>query len=88
MPVGAQQVSDNTTINIRAPEFFESLGPLLANTHTKTLRNYVFWRIAVDSSNFLTEGVRLRKIKFEQSFKGGMDYGERWTECVKATIAR
>lgn len=68
----------------RPPIYLERLNELLNKTSNKTIANYFMWRTVYFASEFLTDELRYKRLKFEMaiSLKRRVP---RWIECVGHT---
>lgn len=49
MPTGVEITEDEIVINAE-PQFFKQLGNLLNSTSKRTIANYLFWRVILETS--------------------------------------
>lgn len=78
-------VTENETIVVSVPSFFEDLGKLLEQTPKRTISNYLMWRITAFSSFFLTQNLRDRQLIYSTAISGKQEQEPRWKECIDIT---
>lgn len=81
------------------PNYFERLGDILNSTPTRTIANYLMWRVVLTTSEMLTYELREIQIRFSMRNFGGFGISkdfrhfkfsfageqERWKQCIKLT---
>jgi neprilysin len=82
------QIKDDEVINVSIKSFFKDLGQILENTPKRTMANYAMWRITQDSTYFLSENFRKRRLKYSTDVYGMHDKNLRWRECVGITTSK
>lgn len=63
-------------------EFFKQFDALLKVTPKRAIANYVMWRVAAESTNFLTDALRKRQLKYAATLIGQQVEEPRWKECT------
>lgn len=76
------QVQVDDDVVVRDLNFFLQLGDLLDSTSKKTLANYVLWRMAEASVEFLPMVFKQRWQQFNEQTSGATSEAPRWMECV------
>lgn len=82
------QIDENEVIVVSVPSYFDSLGKLLAETSSRTIANYMMWRVTAFSSFFLTEELRKRQLQYSTAVSGKQEQEPRWKECIDITSGR
>ena len=75
-------MNDNETVVVYDIPFFEKLDELLKVTPKRAIANYVMWRIAAASTNYLTDGLRKRQLDYAKTLIGQQSEEPRWKECI------
>lgn len=75
-------VYENETIIVLAPPFFNKLGNLLTTTTSRTIANYLMWRLTDSISDYLSDDIRKLELKFSTVATGKKEYQSRWKECM------
>lgn len=86
LPAESQLLSSDTVI-VAALPFFEKLGDLLARTPKRVLANYVMWRQAVSSVNYLPTEFLDRQQEYVRLTTGRATQDPRWLQCVETTLS-
>lgn len=86
------QLTENETIIVASPRYFEQLADIFAVTEKRTIANYFMWRSMMVAANFLTDQVRMRKIFYLSSISSGEGQPgqggtSQWKECTSYTAA-
>lgn len=55
---------------------------------SRTIANYMMWRVTAFSSFFLTEELRKRQLVYATAISGKQEQEPRWKECVDMTSGR
>lgn len=76
------KVSENEVIIVYDVEFFEKFDALLKTTPKRAMANYVMWRVAAESTNYLTDALRKRQLKYASVIIGQQSEEPRWKECI------
>lgn len=84
----ALQIDENEVIVVSVPAYFDSLGPLLEKTPSRTIANYMMWRVTAFSSFFLTDELRKRQLIYSTAVSGKQEQEPRWKECIDITSGR
>lgn len=84
----ALQIDEDEVIVVSVPAYFESLGPLLEKTPSRTIANYMMWRVTAFSSFFLTDELRKRQLIYSTAVSGKQEQEPRWKECIDITSGR
>lgn len=71
-------VYENETIIVLAPPFFDKLGNLLATTTSRTIANYLMWRLTDSVSDYLSDNFRKLELKFSTVATGKKELTSRW----------
>ena len=79
----SSQITEDEIIVVVDTNFFYELEAVLKKTSKRTLANYVMWRVAADSTKFLTDELIKRWLKYETVLRGQNKEEPRWRECVK-----
>lgn len=80
------QITEDEVIVVADVKFFDELEAVLKRTSKKTLANYVMWRVAADSTIFLTEQLKKRKLEYKSVLTGQKIEISRWRECFMHMI--
>lgn len=75
-------MTEDETIIVYDIEFFEKLDSLLRATPKRAVANYVMWRVAAESTNFLTDKLRKRQLEYAGAIIGQQTEEPRWKECI------
>lgn len=75
-------VNENETIIVLAPPFFQKLGDLLNTTTTRTIANYLMWRLTDSVSDYLNDDLRKLELNFTTVATGKKENPPRWKECM------
>lgn len=84
LPPSIQITSDEVIVN-SVPSFIKGLEQLLATTPKRVLGNYLGWRAASASVNYLTEELRKRQLEYGTVLSGKTERESRWKECIDIT---
>lgn len=76
------QVAEDETIIVYDIEFFKQFDALLKVTTKRAIANYVMWRVAAESTNFLTDALRKRQLDYAAALIGQQVEEPRWKECT------
>lgn len=80
------QLQSNDIIVVGAKSFFSELGSLLDRTPKRTLANYVMWRQAVGSVNYLPNEFKQLQQEYNRVTTGRTVENPRWLECVDRAL--
>lgn len=80
------QLQSNDIIVVGAKSFFTELGSLLDRTPKRTLANYVMWRQAVGSVNYLPNAFKQLQQEYNRVTTGRTVENPRWLECVDRAL--
>lgn len=75
-------MTEDETIIVYDIEFFAQLDSLLRATPKRAIANYVMWRVAAESTNFLTDKLRKRQLEYAGAIIGQQTEEPRWKECI------
>ncbi|XP_055336820.1 membrane metallo-endopeptidase-like 1 [Paramacrobiotus metropolitanus] len=78
-----RSVSPNESLVVYAKDYFVRLGQLLDKTPTRTLANYLIWRIVQNRASNLDERFRSRRRVFSNLLLGNTKESPRWRVCVQ-----
>ncbi|CAO1400693.1 unnamed protein product [Diamesa hyperborea] len=67
-------------------DFLERFGQLIEITPKRTIANYLFWRIADLSVDYLSRNIRLIKLKFYEILSGTKSLDQGWKKCVTESV--
>ncbi|XP_076754338.1 M13 family metallopeptidase neprilysin 2 isoform X2 [Xylocopa sonorina] len=76
------EVDENEVVIVSVPSYIENLEKLLAATPNRVQANYVMWRAAASSVNYLTEEIRKRQLQYSTALSGKTEREPRWKECI------
>lgn len=62
--------------------FFNQLGDLLKSTPKRTIANYIMWRVASASTDYLTQQLRKRQLDYYGVLNGQQTEKPRWKDCL------
>ena len=79
-------VNENEEILYLGADYFQKFSELMAKTSNRTIANYLFWRIADYSVDFLSKPIRLVKLKFHQELLGTKTLNEGWKTCITGAV--
>ncbi|CRL07419.1 CLUMA_CG020392, isoform A [Clunio marinus] len=82
------QVMDDEVIVVYDIEFFEQLGKLLEETPKRAIANYIMWRVAAESTNYLTDKLRKRQLAYAGALIGQQTEEPRWRECINLVTSK
>lgn len=80
------QLSATDIVVVGDLNFFEKLGDLLKNTPKRVIANYIVWRHAMESVDYLSEPFRKLKFQFSKAVSGKESPEPRWIECVEEVL--
>ncbi|CRK97828.1 CLUMA_CG011204, isoform A [Clunio marinus] len=86
MPEDTQLTSDDTVI-VSVLSFFEDLRDIILTTPKRTIANYIMWRQAFSSVNYLPSTFRARQQEYNRLTTGSVTQKSRWLECVDTTLS-
>lgn len=75
-------ITDTEEILYHGVDYLSKFGDLIEVTPKRTVANYLFWRIADLSVNYLSRNVRIVKQKFHQKLSGAINLDQGWKKCV------
>ncbi|XP_031634008.1 neprilysin-2-like isoform X2 [Contarinia nasturtii] len=78
-------VEENEIIVILVPSYFEKLSQLLQDAPKRQIANYMMWRVTADSTVYLTNELRNRKLLYDKVVSGVQEQTARWKECTDIT---
>ncbi|CAO1430048.1 unnamed protein product [Diamesa tonsa] len=67
-------------------DYLTEFGDLIKVTPKKTVANYLYWRIADLSVNFLSKKLQVVKLKFHEELSGNRNLDEGWKKCVTEAV--
>lgn len=76
------QLTEDETIIVYDVRFFDQLGDLLKVTQKRTIANYIMWRVASASTDYLTKELRDRQLEYYTVLNGQQTEKPRWKECL------
>ena len=77
------KIKEDEIVIISDKNFYDKLGTIIASTNKKTLFNYIGWRVAKDSLNYLTPEARKVSQKFDKLMTGVKANKPRWKACLE-----
>jgi neprilysin len=80
-----KQIDSNQTIGFGPKPFFDNLGGLLAKTPKRVLANYVIWRHALESVDFLPNSFRNLQQAYREATTGRTREVSRLRQCFDLT---
>lgn len=78
----ASRVTKDEVIIVFDEPFFEQLGDLLQVTPKRTIANFIMWRVAAASTDYLTNQLRKRQLEYYSVLNGQQTEKPRWKECL------
>lgn len=75
-------IPDNAYMIIKNPPFIANISKLIESTSTRTIANYVGWRVILESTSILSEKWALMGRKVWKQLDGRHKLRNRWTYCV------
>ena len=78
-------IDDNEVIRVNVPTFFEEFEKLMKETPKRVQANYLLWRGANEDTDYVTDEIRNRKMKFTTAVYGQAERSARWNECLDLT---
>lgn len=75
-------VNENETVIFNSLTFFNHFERLLANTSSRTIANYLFWRLTEYSAYYLNSDIRKRQLAYNTVTIGKKELSARWKECI------
>ena len=79
-------IDDTEEVLYLGVDYLAKFGELIESTPKRTVANYLFWRIADLSVNFLSKNLRVIKLKFYQELSGIRNLEEEWKTCVTSVL--
>lgn len=86
MPEVSQVTEDEVIIVYDLP-FFEQVDALFKATPKRAIANYLMWRVAADSTNYLTDKLKKRQLEYASVIIGQQSEEPRWKECIDLVTA-
>jgi neprilysin len=83
-----KQIDSDKTIGCGPLSFFDNLGGLLAKTPKRVLANYVMWRHALESVDFLPNSFRNLQKTCTEAITGRIDEVPRLWQCFTVTYSK
>ncbi|CAO1400673.1 unnamed protein product [Diamesa hyperborea] len=80
------EIDDNEEVLYLGTDFLEKFGQLIEVTPKRTIANYLFWRIADLSVNYLSRNIRLIKLKFSEILSGTKSLDQGWKKCITESV--
>lgn len=81
-------VDENEVIVVKEPTYFDKLRLLLEDTSNRVIANYLMWRAAAYSSQYLTDELRERQLVYDEVITGKRAQKARWKECIDVVMER
>lgn len=75
-------MTEDETVIVYDLPFFEQFDELLKVTPKRAIANYIMWRVAADSTNYLTDKLRKRQLEYAMAIIGQQTEEPRWKECI------
>ncbi|CAO1411663.1 unnamed protein product [Diamesa serratosioi] len=79
-------IDDTEEILYMGTDFLEKFGILIDATPKRTVANYLFWRVADYSVDFLSKKIRLVKLKFHEKLSGTKSLDQGWKKCLTESV--
>lgn len=76
-------IDENEVINIYTPQYFQQLSSILSETSNRTIANYLNWKMAEWSSEFMSQDLFRRKEMFLKKTSE-----QKWKACLTKTKER
>ncbi|KAJ8668211.1 hypothetical protein QAD02_009874 [Eretmocerus hayati] len=76
-------INGKEPIWVIVPSYISELEKLLNETSKRILANYVMWRVAKKSVNFLSREIREKQLTFQTITTGRVKNQPRWKECTE-----
>lgn len=70
------QVNEDETVIIYDLGFFDKFDNLIKSTPKRAIANYVMWRVAAESTNYLTDKLRERQQEYAAALIGQTTQGK------------
>ncbi|CAO1411707.1 unnamed protein product [Diamesa hyperborea] len=81
------EIDDTEEVLYVGIDYLSKFGDLIAVTPKQTVANFLFWRIADLSVNYLSKDMRVVKQKFHQKLSGALNLDQGWKKCVTESDA-
>lgn len=75
-------MKEEETIIVYDMPFFDQFEEVLNKTSKRAIANYIMWRVAADSTNYLTDKLRKRQLEYAGAIIGQQSEEPRWKECT------
>ncbi|XP_014207875.1 neprilysin-2-like [Copidosoma floridanum] len=75
-------VTEDEVVVVNVPTFITELEKLLMKTPKRVLANYLMWRVAESSIDYLDDEIRKQPFEFYKITKGIKKRKPRWKECM------
>ncbi|XP_030624722.1 phosphate-regulating neutral endopeptidase PHEX [Chanos chanos] len=75
-------ISSSEQVIVRAPEYFKDLFRLINSTESRTVANYVIWRVVFSKVTTLSRRFLYRFLDFARVTTGTTSLTPRWDKCV------
>ena len=79
-------IDDSEEVLYMGTDFLEKFGELIEITPKRTVANYLFWRMADFSVDYLSKNIRLVKLRFEEKLSGTKSLDQGWKKCVSESV--
>lgn len=70
------------TVIVYDVEFFDQFDALIKATPKRAIANYIAWRVAAESTNYLIDKLRKRQLGYAAALIGQQTEEPRWKECI------
>ena len=82
-PLSDVKIEADEKINIINPDYMEKLSNILTKTSTRTVANYLAWRITKPMMRLLNEEARKIRHRYRKEISGIQVAAPTWKRCVK-----
>ena len=80
------EIDDNEEVLYMGTDYLEKFGRLIETTPKRTVANYLFWRVADFSVDYLSKNIRLVKLRFNEKLSGTISLDQGWKKCVTESV--
>ena len=77
------KINDSERVIVRDPKFYEKLLSVLNSTDSRTIANYMIWRMVKSSMKYLGKSARIIRRNFLKGLTGVGIEKAPWKRCVK-----
>ncbi|XP_074595255.1 neprilysin-2-like [Brevipalpus obovatus] len=82
-----QNLTDDEEINVKVPRYLTQLDEIMATANTKTIANYMVWRMVFSALPISEEKLRRISEEYERALFGKKGESPRWDTCINHVYA-